>query len=453
MSDIATDALDLTRLSALAEAALEAARRAGADAADVVAAGAVSLSASVRNGALEESESAEGTDIGLRAFVGARSALVSINAGGDLRAAAERAVAMARAAPEDPTVAIAPANLLARDTEAAPLDLFDRAAPTLADLTERAMALEAAMLAVPGVTNSGGVGASAARSARVLATTNGFLAGYLTSSHSHGATAIAGEGTRMERDSWGSSRRHLADLEAIESVGRTAGERAVKRLGGEPITTRRAPVVFEPRIAAGFVGHVLAGANGAAVARGSTILKDRRGERILPAGIGVHDDPRKPRGQASRPFDAEGIDAQPLDIVADGVLEAFILDLSSARKLGLASNARAARGTGTPSPSATNVTVSGGAGDLRSLMREAGSGLLVTSLFGVGVNLVNGTYSRGAAGFWFEADEIVHPVNEITIGGTLLDMFARARFGDDAPGLYATDAPSVLLDGMTIGGR
>lgn len=453
MTDFSADSLALARLSAVAEAALDALRAAGADAADVVAAGGVSLSATVRNGTLEESESSEGTDVGLRAFVGARSAVVSVNAGGDIRTAAERAVAMARAAPEDPTVAIAAADFLTGDTDAAALDIYDDAAPTMAELTERALALEAAMLTVPGVTNSGGVGAGASRSARVLATSNGFLAGYRTSSHSHGATAVAGEGTRMERDYWGSSRRHLSDLAPIETVGHEAGHRAVKRLGGERITTRRAAVVFEPRMAAGFVGHVLSGANGASVARGSTILKDKRGQRILPEGITFRDDPRKVRGQASRPFDGEGLSAQPMDIVADGILAEFLLDLSSASKLGLTPNARAARGTGTPSPSSTNVTVHGGSGSLETLMRDAGTGLLVTSLFGVGVNLVNGTYSRGAAGFWFEGGEIVHPVNEITIGGTILDMFARARFADDAPGLYTTDAPSVLIEGMTIGGR
>ncbi len=257
----------------------------------------------------------------------------------------------------------------------------------------------------------------------------------------------------MERDYWASVRRHLADLAPAEEVGRIAGERAVRRLDAEQLTTRRAPVLFEPRAASGFLGHLLSAANGAAVARGASLLADRRGTRVLAEGITVRDDPTVERGLASRPFDGEGIASAPVDLVVDGVLAAFLLDLATARRLGLEGNGRAYRGTGAPSPSATNVAVTGGAGDLASLMREAGTGLLVTDLIGMGANIVSGNYSRGAAGFWFENGEVVRPVAEVTIAGHLSDMFAAARFGDDAPGLSAVDAPSVLVEGLTIGGR
>ena len=447
-----TDPLDLARVSSLAAEALKAAQNAGADGADAVVLSGRSLSATVREGVLEEAEQSEATDIGIRVFVGARSALINVGATADLAEAAARAVAMARAAPEDDTQGIAPAALLARDIPTG-LEIYDETAPTMEALIERAHKLEHVMMHVPGVSKSGGVSASVAHSARAMATTEGFEQAYRTSTHSHGATAVAGGGTKMERDHWGSSRRHFADLDGVDNVGRIAGERAVRRLGGEPITTRTASIIFEPRAAAGFVNHLISAISGAAVARGATMLAGKLGERVYPAGITVRDDPLKVRGQASRPFDGEGLACAPIDLVADGILQAYLLDLQSARKLGMESNARAARGTGAPSPSSTNVSILGGTGSLESLIAEIGSGLLVTDLIGVGANIVNGTYSRGAAGFWFEGGEITQPVSEITIAGSLPEMFARATFADDAPGLYTVDAPSVAIEGMTIGGR
>ena len=446
------DPIDLSRLRELSHRAIEAAKAAGADAADAVALARRSLSVTVRNGALEEAESAESTDIGLRAFVGDRVALVGLGPGGDLAEAAARVVAMARAAPADPTQGLAPGERLVADP-ARDLDLDDGEAPQMAALTERAEGLEEAMYAVAGVTNSGGASASATLSGRWLATTHGFSDGFRTTTHSHGATAVAGDGTRMERDAWYSAKRHLADLVDVASIGQRAGERAVRRLNAERLTTRTATIVYEPRAAAGFLGHLLSAVNGAAVARGASLLAGKLGQPVLPASISVRDDPLRPRGLASRPFDGEGIGEGALDIVTEGTLAAYLLDLAASRKLSLSPNGRAARGTGAPSPSSTNVTVSGGTGDLASLMREAGSGLLVTDLIGMGANVVSGTYSRGAAGFWFENGEIMHPVNEITIAGHLADMFARARFADDAPGLYAADAPSIAIEGLTIGGR
>ncbi|MEM8664477.1 MAG: metallopeptidase TldD-related protein [Pseudomonadota bacterium] len=452
MSQNSADPLDPARADALAADALAAAKTAGADAADAVVLASRSLSATVRNGTIEEAVQSEETEIGLRVFVGDRSALVMVGAPSGLAAAAERAVAMAKAAPEDATQAIAPANLLTTSIPS-DLEIYDPTTQSMDALIERARALEAVMQHVPGVTNSGGVSASAAHAVRALATSNGFAQTYATSTHSHSATAVAGAGTKMERDYWFSSRRHLADLEPIESVGKIAGERAVRSLGGEAISTRNATIVFEPRAATGFVGHLIGAINGSAVARGATLLAGKIGERVFPQGITVTDDPGLVRGQASRPFDHEGLANKALNLVADGVLKQYILDLQSARKLGLTSNGRARRGTGAPSPGSTNIAITGGSGDLQSIMNEVGSGLLVTSLIGMGANIVNGNYSRGAAGFWFENGEVQQPVAEITIAGNLADMFARARFGDDAPGMFATNAPTVAIEGLTIGGR
>lgn len=452
MSTETADPLDLARVADLCGEALQAAKQAGADSADAVVLAGRSLSATVREGAVEEAEQAESTDIGLRVFVGARSALVNVGSLAGLKAAAERAVAMAKAAPEDDTQGLAPAESLFQGP-VPDLDIFDPTLPTMEDLIARAHTLEAAMRPVAGVTKSGGASASARHAARAMATSHGFTGAYATSTHSHGATAVAGDGTRMERDHWYSSRRHLADLEAAERVGLTAAERAVRRIGGEPISTRTATIVFEPRAAVGFLGHLVSAINGAAIARGASMLAGKRGEKVLADGITVRDTPGIVRGLASRPFDGEGLACETLDLVADGVLAEYLLDQQSARKLGLAANGRAARGTGAPSPSATNVSVIGGRGTMADLMKEAGSGLLVTDLIGVGANIVNGNYSRGAAGFWFENGEIVQPVAEITIAGQLDDMFARAIFADDAPGLYVYDAPSIALSGMTIGGR
>lgn len=445
--------LALDTLRTLAHRALEAASAAGADAAEAVTLATRALSLTVRNGVAEETERAEDTALGLRAFVGQRAALVRLDASGDVAVAAERAVAMARVAPDDPSLGLADPGSFGRGGEDLQIDDGQADTVTVATLTDRTAALEEAMLHTPGVTNSGGAFAGVRQAARWMAASNGFSDGYLTTSHSHGVTAIAGDGTRMERDSWYSSKRHLSDLDDPQMIGRTAGERAARRLDGEALTTRKATIVYEHRAASGFIGHILSALNGEAIARRASLFAERRGERVLGEGISLIDDPFLVRGLASRPFDGEGLAGAPLTLIEDGVLKHFALDLGTARRLGLSPNGRANRGIGTPSPGTTNVAVRGGSGTLASLMAEAGSGLLVTDLIGMGANIVNGIYSRGAAGFWFENGEITHPVSEITIAGDLSDMFARARFADDAPGRYSVDAPAIAIDGLTIGGR
>ncbi|MEM0906357.1 MAG: TldD/PmbA family protein [Pseudomonadota bacterium] len=452
MTSSEIDPLDLAPAQRLASDALSAAQKAGADAADAYVSGVRGLSVSVREGAVEEAEHTEAIDLVLRVFVGGRSALVNVGASSPLKDAAERAVAMAKVAPPDESQGIAPKAELAKEI-ATDLDLFDGTTPTADALIERAHAIEEAMRHVPGVTKSGGASVAAYQSTRTTATTEGFSAGYQTSFHRHYAVAIAGGGTKMERDSWGSARRHLGDLAPEAEVGRIAGERTVRRMGSEPIPTQTATVIFEPRSAVQFISHLLSAINGASVARGATFLAEKKGQAVYPKGITVRDNPLKRRGEASRPFDAEGLAGTPLDLVADGVLQDFILDLQSARKLGLTSNGRAARGSGAPSPSATNIEILGGQGTIDDLIADRGPALLVTDLIGMGANVVNGNYSRGAAGFWYDGGELVHPVSEVTIAGNLADMFQNAIFADDAPGDYAINAPSIAIEGMTIGGR
>src|SRR5437763_2002576 len=385
--------LDQSPLIDLAERLVNAARRAGADAADAVAVRSMSLSVEVRDGAVEESERAEGDDMGLRVLVGKRQARVSTNdvKGNGADALAERAVAMARVAPEDRFAGLADAKLLAR--EFPDLDLVDPTLPDVSALEERARAAEAAALGVKGVSKSGGAGASAGIGGMVLVTSHGFRGTYVGSRHSMSMVAIAGEGTGMERDYDFSSALHADDLEAPEKVGRIAGERAVKRLNPRKVETRRVPVVFDPRIAGSLIGHLASAINGASIARRTSFLKDRMGERLFRSGIRIVDDPLRKRGLRSRPFDGEGILGKPLAVIEDGVLRSWFLDSTTARELSLATTGHAARGvSSSPSPSPTNLHLAAGPQSPQQLIAEIEDGFYVTDLIGMGTNLVTGDY-------------------------------------------------------------
>ena len=446
--------LDEGALARLTQALVEAARKAGAEAADAVAVIDTALSAEVRLGQLEETQRSEETELGLRVFVGRRQAVVSTN---DPRpegftALAERAVAMARVAPENPYAGLAPMERLARDEP--DLDLFDVSAPTAAELEQRALAAEDAARAVPGVTNSGGASASYGVGGLVLATSEGFVGAYRATMHSVSVSAIAGDGTGMERDYDFSVARHLAELEPAEEIGRRAGERAVRRLDPRKVETQRATVVYDPRVASSLLGHLAGAANGASVARGTSFLKDRLGERLFAEGVRVVDDPVRRRGLSSRPFDAEGVSAEPLAIIENGVLASWVLDTASARELGLETTGHAQRGAGsTPSPGVTNLTLMPGGISPEDLVRDVGDGLYVTELIGRGANLVTGDYSRGAAGFWIENGELAYPVSEITIAGTLPEIFRAMVPANDLVYRRAVNAPTVAVEGMTIAGR
>ncbi len=444
---------DQSALSALAERLVAAARAAGADAADAVAMRSVSQSVEVRDGAVEESERAEGNDMGLRVLVGRRQAVVStndLNADG-IRTLAERAVAMAKAAPEDRFAGLADPAQLARQFP--DLDLLDVRLPEVGTLETLARRAEAAGLAIKGVSKSGGASASAGIGGMVLVSSHGFSGAYLGSRHSLSMQAIAGEGTGMETDYDFSSALHAADLDAPERIGRSAGERAVKRLNPRKVSTKKLPVVFDRRVSSSLIGHLASAINGASIARKSSFLKDKMGAQLFARGINIIDDPLRKRGLRSRPFDAEGVAVRRMALVEDGVLKTWLLDSATARELGLTTTGHAQRGaSSTPSPGASNLHLEAGTPGVEQLVKDVGEGFYVTDLIGMGVNGVTGDYSRGASGFWIEHGERAYPVSEVTIAGHLLDIFRSLTPANDLEFRYGTNAPTVRVEGLTIAG-
>jgi PmbA protein len=442
--------LDQTDLTERAARLVTAAKRAGADAADAVCVRAISLGVEVRLGKVEETRRSEGDDFTLRVFVGKRTANVSANVLTDPKEIADRAIAMAKAAPEDKYAGLADPDRLAKTFP--DLDLLDQTIPSPAQLTEMAHAAEDAMRAVAGVTNSGGASAGWSLGGLVLATSHGFAGSALSSGFGVSASAIAGEGTAMERDYEHDGKLHLADLDAPATIGRKAGERAVKRLNPRKIPSGRTAVVYDPRIASGLLGHLSGAINGASIARKTSFLREKMGKQIFSSAIQITDDPIRRRGQGSRPFDGEGVSGALLDIVKDGVLQTWFLDSATARELGLQTNGRASRGGGNPSPGSTNLTLLPGSKTPDELMRDIGSGIYVTELIGHGANIVTGDYSRGAAGFIIENGELGYPVSEITIAGNMNDMFRELIAANDLVYRRATNAPTVAIPGMTIAG-
>ncbi|MEA2929141.1 MAG: PmbA protein [Hyphomicrobiales bacterium] len=446
--------LDQSELVSLAERLVAAARKAGADAADAVAVRGISLSVEVRDGAVEGSERSEGDDMGLRVLVGRRQAVVSSNdvkGNGAASELAERAVAMARVAPEDAFAGLADRDLLAHDFP--DLDLVDHELPSVGRLEQLARAAEAAALAVGGVTKSGGAGASVGIGGMVLVTSHGFRGAYVGSRHSVSAVAIAGEGTGMERDYDYSSTLHAADLDAPDKIGRVAGERAIKRLNPRKVETRRVPVVFDPRVAGSLVGHLASAINGASIARKTSFLKDKMGARLFRPGIRIVDDPLRKRGQRSHPFDGEGVAGRKRAMIDDGVLTSWFLDSATARELSLTTTGHAARGvSSSPSPSPTNLHLEAGTSTPRELIAGIDDGFYITDLIGMGTNLVTGDYSRGASGLWIEKGELTYPVSEVTIAGHLNDIFASLEPANDLEFRYGTNSPTVRVEGLTVAG-
>ncbi len=454
-ADAATAKLfDQSALTTLAQRLVEAAKRAGADAADAVAVRGISQGVEVRDGRVEESERSEGDDVGLRVIVGKRQAVVSTNdVGGDgVARLAERAVAMARVAPDDDYVGLADPSLLAR--EFPDLDLLDPQVPTTAELERRACEAEAAALAVKGVAKSGGASASTGIGGMVLVTSTGFHGAYLRSSQGISMTAISGEGTSMERDYDFSSAPHAADLATPESVGRTAGERTVARANPRKVETCKVPVVFDPRVSGSLVGHLVGAINGASIARKTSFLKDRLGQQLFASNIRIVDDPLRPRGLRSQPFDAEGVRVKPLALIDQGVLTSWILDCATARELKLTTTGHAHRGvSSSPSPGSYNLHLEAGEPTPEELIADIRQGFYVTDLIGSGVNGVTGDYSRGASGFWIENGKITYPVSEVTIAGHLLDIFKSLVPANDLVFRYGVNAPTLRIEGLTLGGR
>jgi len=439
----------------LAEALLAEARRAGAEAADAMVVSAVSNAVGVRGGKLEEAERSEGIDLGLRVLIGRRQACVSSSdpRPETLAEMAERAVAMAREAPEDPWCGLAAPGELSPLPDASLLELSDPAVPPEpAALEQAALAAEAAALAVAGVSQAEQASASWGRNRITLAATNGFAGSYGRTHTSVWASAIAGSGLGRERDYAAESRTYRADLPDPAEIGDKAGHRAVERLAPRKPPAGRFPVLYDERVAASLIGHVLGAINGDAIARGASWLRDAMGKRILPEGFEVAEDPLIPRGPASRPFDAEGFAAARKALVADGVLQSWVLDLATARKLGLRSTGNARRSVGAPpSPGTSNIRVTQGPQGRDEMIRSMGRGLVITSLIGSSVNATTGAYSRGASGFWVENGEIAYPVNEVTVAGSLPEMVRSLVPANDADPHRSVSAPSLLVEGLTIG--
>jgi PmbA protein len=434
---------------------IDAARKAGADAAEAVTAERQSLSISVRSGELEEVEREESRDLGLRVFIGQRQATVS---GSDLSPEAcaklvERAVAMARLAPEDPYAGFAPADRLARGP-GPDLELYDPTELSPETLEDRAREAEAAARAMPGVVNSDGATAGWSTARWLIATSHGFAGQHQASGFSLGASAIAGDGQTMETGYDGRSVRWHEDLPGAEAIGREAGRRAAARLGSRKIASTTAPVIFENRVAMSLIGPLVGAISGPSIARGSSFLKDRLGQQVFGDHVTITDDPHRRRGLGSSPFDDEGVATQKTDIIDRGVLTTWLLNSSSARQLGLETTGHASRGlAGPPGVGVSNLTVQPGAQDLAGLMASAGKGLLVTSMFGPSLNGNTGDWSVGCSGFWFENGELAYPVSEITVAGNLIEMYARLVPGADLEIRGASNAPSLLIDALAIAGK
>ncbi|MGB8602062.1 MAG: metallopeptidase TldD-related protein [Rhizomicrobium sp.] len=432
---------------------LAAAKAAGADGADALYAENVSTGVSYRLGKTEEVERSEAADLGLRVFVGQKVATVSTTdmSPDSLAALPERALTMARLAPEDAFAHLAPAEMLAKEWPE--LDLCDLDEPSAVTLIERARATEEAALEVEGITNSEGGSASYSQSHVALATSTGFYGSYGSSSHGISVSVLAGSGDAMERDYDFSSARFAADLDTPHNVGLRAAQRTIARLQPRKVKSQSVPVVFSPRASNSLLGHFLGAISGTAIARNVSFLKDKMGQRVFAPGVTLIDDPHIRRGLRSKPFDGEGVANAVLKPIEDGILTSWILDCASARQLGLATNGRAARGTGgPPGPSATNFYMQAGAVSARKLIADIDQGLYVVELMGMGVNPVTGDYSRGAAGFWIEKGVISYPVSEVTIAGNLIDMYASLTPASDLAFLYGIDAPTVRIEEMTVAG-
>ena len=444
-------------LSDLTHQLIDIARKAGADAADAIAVDGTSLSIDVRGGVLEHAERSEGIDIGLRVLIGKRQACVSSSdiKPDTLRQMAERAVAMAKEAPEDPHAGLADPAQLAQATDNAALEMHDPAEePDPAMLQDQAARAEAAALRNAGISQVQSASAGYSRRRVHLAATNGFSAGYTRTDSGLSCVAISGTGTAMERDYDYDNRVFRADLRDADAIGTRAAARAVERSGARRPKTGAYPVLFDERIASALIGHLLQASNGAAIARGSSWLRDALGAQVLPKGLSVIEDPHRARVSGSRLYDAEGLPTARRAIVDDGVLTGWTLDLATGRKLGLDSTANAARSTGAPpSPSLTNIAMTQGSATRDDLIAQMGTGLLVTSMIGSTINPNTGDYSRGAAGFWVENGAIAYPVNECTVAGNLRDMLLTMIPANDARLHLSRAVPSLLVEGLTLAGE
>lgn len=443
-------------ISEIAENILDQARKAGAEAADVLVVDGKTVSLEVRAGALEHAERSEGVDLGLRVLMGQRQACVSISDPSEdaIAQMAERAVAMAKLAPQDPFCGLADADQLVDQFDADGLEIYDAASENdEATYLELAKQAEAGALAVNGVDQVQSASSGFSKTEIYLAASNGFRGGYQRTNSSISTVAIAGTGAEMERDWCGEARSFFDDLPDADWIGTQAGQRAVSRFGATRPPTGAYPVLFDERISSSLIGHLLSAINGAMIQRGSSWAKDLLGLQVLPKGLDLLEDPTRKRMAGSKPFDAEGLAPQKRKLVADGVLMGWTLDLATGRALDMASTGNAGRGVGSPpSPGSGNIDLTQTTQSRADLISQMGTGLIVTSMIGATINPNTGDYSRGAAGLWVENGQITGPVNECTIAGNLVDMLAGIIPANDARGHLSRRVPSLLVQGMTIAG-
>lgn len=433
---------------------LTQARQLGATQADAILLSSADLATSRRLGAMEDLERAESTALGLRVLVGQRQATVSSSDLGrdSLRELTERAVAIAKQAPEDPYLCFADAALLA--SQIADLQINDNGADPSAEwLQDRCAEAEEAALATAGITNSEGASANFARHQVALATSTGFAAEYAQTSLSLSVSVLAGEGTGMERDYDYALVRHVKDLPDAAQIGRNAAQYALARLHPKRAKTCQVPVVFDPRVGRSLLGNFTGAISGAAVARGTTFLKDSLGQSIFNSAIEIIDDPLMLGGFGSKPFDGEGVVGKKLALVEKGVLQHWLLDCRSAKQLGLTTNGRGSRSISSgSSPASTNSYIAAGSATPAELISDIQSGFYVTETFGMGINLLTGDYSQGAAGFWIENGKKAYPVNEMTIAGKLQEMFLQMTPANDLEFRYRTNTPTLRVEKMTVAG-
>jgi len=438
----------------LAEDTLALALKAGATSGDAMVTESRDASITMREGKVEELEQSESRAVGLRVFAGQSSATIagSVLTKDARQKLAERAVAMAKLAPPDPFNGLADPSQLGK-TEL-DLDLVSKTYPTATELRQMVEEAESTGLAVKGISRSGSAGASSSSSDVALASSNGFARSYRRTGFGLHATLIAGEGTNMVRDYYGTSACHYSDLESPAYVGQMAAERTVKALNPRKLESQAVPVIFDRRVSASLLGYLAGAINGAAIARGVSFLKDKLGQQIFKSDITIVDDPHRIRGFASKSFDGEGLATQRLNFIDKGILTSWVLDLRSARQLGLQSTGSASRGLSSqPSPSTTNLHMEPGTQSKDDMIKGIKKGLLITDFIGSSINSATGDYSRGAGGFWIENGEIQYPVSEITVAGNLIDMFMHLTPADDLEFRSSTNAPSCLVEGMTLAGR
>ncbi len=433
-------------LRELAARVLDLARQGGASAAETEVSEGGGLSVGVRHGEVETIEHNRDKGVGVTVYLGQRRGHASTSdfSADALARTVDKALSIARFTAEDACAGLADADLLA--VSPPELDLYHPWGVGVEEAKELARACEAAALETDArITNSEGASLSSQASHFVYANSLGFCAGYPSSRQSLSCAVIAEEGDSMQRDYWYTTARAASDLDDPLAVGRRAGERAARRLNGRRLSTRQCPVLFEAPVATGLIASFVSAVSGGHLYRKSSFLLDSLGTRLFPEFFQLLERPFLPRGLSSSPFDSEGVATRDRDVVRDGVLQGYFLGSYSARKLGLRSTGNAGGNH--------NLIVPPTGEDFAGLLKKMDTGLLVTELLGHGLNMVTGDYSRGAAGFWVENGEIVHPVEEVTVAGNLRDMFLGiVALGTDVETRGSRRVGSILVDRMTVAG-